>query len=181
MPPRKPPTDDESALFVQALADARPLKRAKPVKGARPVAAPAAKPERPPPPRSSQPAPPKPLEATRPPPLEPGAAIGLDRRTAEKLKRGQLPIDARIDLHGHTLNDAFAALEHCILNSSAAGRRCILVVTGKGLAGGGALKREVPHWLNLPALRDLVLAFTPSQPRDGGDGALYVLLRRRRD
>jgi len=63
------------------------------------------------------------------------------------------------------------------------GARCVLVVTGKGShrEGGGVLRRDVPHWLHQSGLRSLVLAFHPAQIRDGGDGALYVLLRRRRD
>lgn len=187
MPPRKPLDPDEAALFEQSLADARKLKdtrqggRLKPAKLAPPAPPPpaikpAAKPA---------PVPPEPAKlepgSSRPQPLEPGAAIGLDRRLAERLKRGQLPIEARLDLHGHTLNNAVIELEDFLLRAAKAGRRCVLIVTGKGLAGGGALKREVPRWLNLPGLRAQILAFTPAQPKHGGDGALYVLLKRRRE
>nr|WP_281354695.1 Smr/MutS family protein [Roseospira navarrensis] len=63
------------------------------------------------------------------------------------------------------------------------GARCVLVVTGKGSGreGGGVLRRDVPHWLGLPDVRRIVLSVTQAQIRDGGEGALYVLLRRRRE
>lgn len=187
MAPRKPLDPEEAALFEQSLADARKLEltrqggKRKAEKRARPEpAAQVAKPV------TARPAPvpvsaPPEITPPRPQPLEAGAAIGLDRRLAERLKRGQLPIEARLDLHGHTLNDAHTELESFILRAANAGRRCVLIVTGKGLAGGGALKREVPRWLNLPALRAEVLAFAPAQPKHGGDGALYVLIKRRRE
>jgi DNA-nicking Smr family endonuclease len=180
MPPKKPLSDEEAALFEETFGDARPLKRGKPKTPVHKQAQP---------PKDEAAPKPAPVLAPRPtpivppprPPLEAGAAIGLDRRLAERLKRGELPIEARLDLHGHRLNDAYLELERFIDRSAAAGRRCVLIVTGKGLAGGGALKREVPQWLNLPALRDHILAFAPAQGKHGGDGALYVLLKRRRE
>ncbi|MCG8355261.1 MAG: Smr/MutS family protein [Kiloniellales bacterium] len=112
---------------------------------------------------------------------------GLDRRQAERLKRGQTPIDARLDLHGHTQAEAHRVLIGFLTRAQADGKRCVLVVTGRGLgkgAGGlgpgGVLKREVPRWLGLPPLRERVLSFETAQPKHGGDGALYVLLRRQR-
>jgi len=67
-------------------------------------------------------------------------------------------------------------------NQQAAGRRCILVITGKGSGSGGSgvLRAQVPHWLNEGGNRELVLAFDYARPRDGGQGALYVLLKRKR-
>jgi DNA-nicking Smr family endonuclease len=106
---------------------------------------------------------------------------GLDRRQALRLKRGQLEIEARLDLHGMVQAEAHRALAGFVARSHAAGKRTLLVVTGKGTREGtGVLRAAVPRWLAEPALRDRVLASAPAQPRDGGGGALYILLRRAR-
>ena len=104
----------------------------------------------------------------------------MDKRSAERLKRGGLSIDGRIDLHGLTRDEAKSRLEIFLTNAHRQQRRCLLVITGKGRDGTGVLKAEVPHWLNLPHLRPMVLGVTHAQPKHGGDGALYVLLRRQR-
>jgi DNA-nicking Smr family endonuclease len=110
-----------------------------------------------------------------------GAVPGLDRRNALRLKRGQMPIEARLDLHGMIQAEAHRALAGFVARSHAAGRRVLLVITGKGTRDGeGVLRAAVPRWLAEPALRPLVLATAPAVPRDGGAGALYVLLRRER-
>jgi DNA-nicking Smr family endonuclease len=125
-------------------------------------------------------APPKPKH----PPLEVGRAAGIDKRQAERLKRGRTVIDARIDLHGMTQAEAHRRLDAFIDASVRAGRRCVLVITGKGLTsemagrGAGVLREAVPRWLNEPPLRPRILAFTYAQPQHGGHGALYVLLKR---
>jgi DNA-nicking Smr family endonuclease len=113
------------------------------------------------------------------PPLDRFA--GLDRSSAERLKRGRYPVEARLDLHGHTQDEAHAALGRFIRVSRAQGRRCILVITGHGRLSGGILKSAVPRWLNEQGFRHDLLAVTPAQPRDGGSAALYLLLRRTRD
>jgi DNA-nicking Smr family endonuclease len=107
---------------------------------------------------------------------------GIDRATAERLKRGQVAIEARLDLHGMTQSEAHRALAVFVRESAAAGRRCVLVVTGRGLGpdGPGILKRSVPRWLDEPELRRPILVVAAARPRHGGAGALYVLLRRRR-
>ncbi len=124
------------------------------------------------------------------PPLAPGAAPGVDRRTADRLRRGQMPIQARLDLHGMTQDEAHAALADFVPEARAAGLRTVIVVTGKGRrsergggagSGRGVLWQMVPRWLNDADLRPHILAFAHARPRDGGDGALYVLLRRMRD
>jgi DNA-nicking Smr family endonuclease len=107
---------------------------------------------------------------------------GVDRANAERLKRGLHPIEARLDLHGKTQAEAHHALAAFIHSSSEAGRRCVLVITGRGLgpSGPGVLKSAVPRWLEEAGLRRKILAIAPAQPRDGGAGALYLLLRRHR-
>lgn len=109
-----------------------------------------------------------------------GAAAGLDKRTLGRLRRGMLPIEGTIDLHGLTQAEAYRSLHDFIALSQERGRRCILVITGKGSHSEGVLRAAVPHWLNLPASRSLVLAFAYASPAHGGVGALYVLLKRRR-
>ncbi len=109
------------------------------------------------------------------------SGTGLDRRSAQRLKRGQMPIEARLDLHGMTQAEAHRTLHRFIAASAEAGRRNLLVITGKGSgAEGGVLRAAVPRWLVEGENRARVLAFTPAQPRHGGAGALYLLLRRRR-
>ncbi len=119
-----------------------------------------------------QPAPPpSPL-----PPLDRFA--GVDRATAERVKRGRTPIEGCLDLHGMTQAEAHRALAGFVAVSRAAGRRCVLVITGHGRIGGGVLKAAVPRWLGEPELRRHLLAIAPARPKDGGSGALYLLLRR---
>ncbi len=107
---------------------------------------------------------------------------GVDRATAERLKRGLRPIDARLDLHGLTQAEAHRALVEFVEACHGCGRRCLLVITGRGLGpeGAGVLKTAVPRWLTESSLRRRILAVAAAQPRHGGAGALYVLLRRRR-
>jgi DNA-nicking Smr family endonuclease len=123
---------------------------------------------------------PPPYAADLPPSFDRFA--GIDRANAERLKRGLHKIEARLDLHGMTQAEAHQALAAFIGASSDAGRRCVLIITGRGLGpnGPGVLKNAVPRWLEGPELRRQVLAIASAQPRHGGAGAAYVLLRRRR-
>mgnify|MGYP000701058159 CR=1 FL=1 len=123
-----------------------------------------------------------PAKPSGPPRLHVDDTAGVDRRTADRLKRGRLGIDARIDLHGMTRHAAQDALLGFIDRAHAQAYRCVLVITGKGSRGGeaGVLRSEVPRWLNLPHVRKKVVAVTQAQQRHGGGGAYYVLLRRRR-
>jgi DNA-nicking Smr family endonuclease len=116
----------------------------------------------------------------RPPPLTTDRTAGYDRANAERLKRGQHPVEALLDLHGLTQAEAHRALAAFLHSARTAGKRCVLVITGRGSAGGGVLKSAVPRWLDEPAFRPHVLAIATAQPRDGGTGALYVMLRRTR-
>ncbi|NBB70309.1 MAG: hypothetical protein GVY33_08285 [Alphaproteobacteria bacterium] len=128
-----------------------------------------------------------PTQATAAPPparseaTAPAADHGtLDRRTAQRLKRGRIAIDARFDLHGHTQSTAHAGLLRFVERARARGCRHVLVVTGRGGEGGGVLKRTVPRWLAEPAFHRHVVAFHEAGPRHGGAGALYLVLRRPR-
>ncbi|MCK6417889.1 MAG: Smr/MutS family protein [Alphaproteobacteria bacterium] len=115
------------------------------------------------------------------PKTDPRPRGGVDRRTAQKLKRGQMAIDARLDLHGLTQAQAHERLRQFILHAYRAGHRCVLVITGKGgIEGKGVLRRMVPQWLEEAPLAKTVLSVTAARPKDGGEGALYVYVRRRR-
>jgi DNA-nicking Smr family endonuclease len=117
--------------------------------------------------------------AVRPePPLD--SLAGIDRANAERLKRGRHAVEARLDLHGLTQAEAYRALAVFVANAQAAGRRCVLVITGRGRLGAGILRSAVPRWLSEPGLRRHLLGIAPAQPRHGGGGALYLLLRRDR-
>jgi DNA-nicking Smr family endonuclease len=113
--------------------------------------------------------------------LDPHRPVGLDRRTWLRLKRGQVSVEQTLDLHGRTQDEAHGALTRFLATAQAAGCRCVLVVTGKGLESGGTLRHMVPRWLNEGANRERIVAFCPAQARHGGTGALYILLRRRRE
>jgi DNA-nicking Smr family endonuclease len=116
-----------------------------------------------------------------PPPLAP-----LERRLRQQLAKGKASIDRRIDLHGLTQREAHDALIHFLRTAQAHGARLVLVVTGKGKQGAdpfgerGVLRRLVPHWLNAPEFRPFVLGFEAAHVGHGGEGALYVRLRRPR-
>ncbi|HSA80450.1 MAG TPA: Smr/MutS family protein [Geminicoccaceae bacterium] len=165
------PSATELALWHRVMADAAPLREQ-----SRP--APAMAP-------SGQPAPARPRERVVPRPrgraLDPERPVDLDRRTWLRLKRGQVELEQTLDLHGQTQDQAHRRLRAFVAEAQAGGRRCVLVVTGKGLETGGTLRHMVPRWLNEEPNRARVLAYAPAQPRHGGSGALYVLLRRRRD
>lgn len=181
------PSDDDGDLWRQIAGTVKPLKRRTPrplpqsATGEAPKEAAKAKPT--PSPRGAGRAASSPLPRQVEQPLMPGRVVGLDKRTAQRLRRGQLQIDGRIDLHGMTQAEAHANLLRFITASAKAGRRCVLVITGKGLRGGagtGVLRSELPRWLNEPVLRPLILSFAPAQPKDGGGGAFYVYLRKAR-
>ncbi len=106
----------------------------------------------------------------------------VDRRTAQKLKKGRYPVDVTVDLHGLTQEAAYKRIHSVLIAAHARQQRCVLVITGKGKSGEGTgvIKRRVPDWLNEPALRAIVLRTETAQPEHGGSGALYVLLRRQR-
>jgi DNA-nicking Smr family endonuclease len=178
---RRQLTRDEARLWRHVVRDAKPLpgRQLAPVEEEDAPAPPDAKPGRK---AAAPPAPPpaKPKPSALASDIEPGRFPNLDKRSAERLAKGQMTVAARLDLHGLTEAEAHAALDRFIEVSHAMGRRCVLVITGKGVEGKGVLKRALPLWLNLPRLRPLILAVTSARQKDGGDGAWYVLLKRQR-
>jgi DNA-nicking Smr family endonuclease len=178
---KRTPSREELELWRHVISDAKPL-RGRP----RPKRPPPAEAEEPPaaaPKRRASPSPPTSAPAK---PASPALALdrsaGIDKRLAERLKRGQLPIEGTLDLHGLTQAEAHRRLDAFIGAGFAAGRRCLLVITGKGLARpeAGILREMLPRWLNEAPNRGRVLAIARAQPRHGGTGALYLLLKRQR-
>ena len=168
----RPPAADDAELWSRLTTGIKPLK------GPRRIV------------KTETPSPARPKLKLPPAPAVPPAAAGLDKRTAERFRKGEMPIDARLDLHGLTQDRAHVALGAFIARAYAAGQRCVIVVTGKGAGARdddaviperrGVLKDSVPRWLKEPGLAGFVLAMAPAQARHGGSGALYVLLRRQR-
>ena len=116
-------------------------------------------------------------QKTEPVDLRQGERAGIDGRTQKRLFRGEVLVDRRIDLHGLTTLNAESKLKPFIETAAYDGCRCVLVITGKGM---GVLRRHVPNLLKQPLLAPHVLALAEARPKDGGSGALYVLLRRKR-
>ena len=115
------------------------------------------------------------------------APVNMDNKAFGKMRRGKLKPEARIDLHGMTMDQAHPELLGFILNSQAMGRRLVLVITGKGKLrdeGGpmparhGILRHQVPQWMALPPISSAILQVTPAHLTHGGQGAYYVYLRR---
>jgi DNA-nicking Smr family endonuclease len=162
-------TEAERALWHSVVREAKPLAGREPPPRTAPAAesAPAA------------------AEARRKPVSGPSQ---LDRRGLSRLARGVTQIEARLDLHGMTQAAAHEALGRFVERCFRAGLKTLLVITGKGSRAedepvwheGGVLRRSVPLWLAEPPLAARILALAPAQPRHGGGGALYVLLRRAR-
>lgn len=183
---RRPISDEERALWELIAKTATPLRRRR-----------KAEPKPLPPPETPAPKlakaktkapPPQPPAPVAPPPARPhelthGHAVGIDKRQAERFRRGKTPIEGKIDLHGRTQQEAHDDLHHFLARAHAAGKRMVLVITGKGITGAktGVLRENVPRWLNEPGLRRHVLAFDYAEPQHGGQGALYVLLKRKKD
>lgn len=144
-------------------------------------------PEAPSPPEPARPAVALPVPAPAPkarvlPPL-----AGIEKRMTRQVSRGQVALDARIDLHGMRQAEAHSALIGFIHRAHRSGAKLVLVITGKGGdeegfgIGRGVLRRLVPHWLADPVLRREVIGFETAARGHGGEGALYVRIRRRRD
>jgi DNA-nicking Smr family endonuclease len=103
---------------------------------------------------------------------------GLDRSSWQRFSSGKLPAVRTLDLHGKTAHAAFHALDHFLRSAHADRIRCVEVITGRGSGEhGGVIRRELPHWLNLPGLRPLILA--AAHPHAANAGSTRILLRRR--
>lgn len=115
--------------------------------------------------------------------------LRMDQKSFAKMKRGKSKPEARIDLHGMVVADAQAQLTRFILTAHSAGKRLVLVITGKGRRPSddgpipqrhGVLRHQVPQWLSTPPLSHAVLQVSEAHQRHGGSGAYYVYLARRR-
>ena len=182
--PTPPPLDpDDRMLWERVAEQAKPLRRKAPVAAEvprEPEAPRAARKKRPVQPRKAEPA-----VTAKPPP--PGA---IDRRLTQRLGRGLRPVEARIDLHGMRQGEAQEALYDFLARSQAHGFGLVLAITGKGSVSAreeagfmpdrniGILRRALPQWLALPRFRPLVVGFAPAHRRHGGEGAVYVQIRR---
>ncbi|MFO1067676.1 MAG: Smr/MutS family protein [Geminicoccaceae bacterium] len=170
-------TAEDLALWRHAVRDVRPVGElpppppfsAPPPPAPAPVVLPAAPP-------APAPVPPRRRDSQR---LDPKGPVDIDRRSWLRLRRGLYPVEARLDLHGMTQAQAHDALTGFVALAHGRGQRCVLVITGRGLGSGGTLRAMTPRWLDEPPNRERVLSYAPAQLRHGGDGALYVLLRRR--
>ena len=184
MPPRRKRglSEEEHALWESVARQVKPLRKKHRVPKP-PVVAPAtetsaapkqvASPRPAAPPRIIAPAKPE------PPPLAP-----IGRRERSHLSRGRKDIDARLDLHGMTQTRAHRTLFGFLQRAHHDGLTFVLIITGKGKMGSenkrGVLRRQVPQWLNLPEFRSLVVGFEEAAIGHGGEGALYVRVRRSR-
>ena len=115
---------------------------------------------------------------------------GIDKSTMRKFKREEFRVEAVLDLHGLTEDEAFAKVDSFIPQSYALGRRCVMIITGKGIrvhpdedifAAKGVLRKQVPQWLNMARLRAMILIYKHPSEKMGGSGALYILLRRNKE
>jgi DNA-nicking Smr family endonuclease len=178
---RRQLSDEERSLWKNVARSVKPLRKL--TEAVEPLPEPLAK--SPPPKLRAKSADPAPRAVASPksPPLAP-----LDRRLKQRVARGREPIEARLDLHGMTQAQAHTALLRFLRRAHADGVRTVLVVTGKGLRSRdhsqdherGVLRRQVPMWLALPEFRLLVVGFDAAHVGHGGEGALYVRLRRPR-
>jgi len=186
----------EHALWAKAVRDVKPLRESR-------GDAPAEQ-------SSAQEEPAEPVSTRSPDRIEPPAETGhrppvpaasppltgLDRRTRQRLARGKAEYEARLDLHGLTVEQARLELMRFLAESAASGHRLVLVITGKGAAPiarhtlhgadyfdtperQGRLRRQLPLWLAEPEMRAYVSGYQPAHPRHGGGGAFYIRIRRR--
>jgi DNA-nicking Smr family endonuclease len=109
--------------------------------------------------------------------------LGIDANTNRRLRTGKIKIDKTIDFHGKTLNEAFDLLKETVNYGHKYGLRCILFITGKGernVDSANTIKNSFASWLKNPEIVGKIIKYAPATQKDGGDGAMYVLLRRKR-
>lgn len=178
---RRKPTEEERELFETALGDAVPLKGAPPRKR-----------------KAAKPEPPAAPPLAQPPQHRPSShrTIGIDGSTADRLRRGLIEPQARLDLHGLTERDAHRALVTFLRQAKSRKLRLVLIVTGKGgdaavrqttpapfdlgrdMRMRGVLRVMTPRWLQEPGFAELIADVREAHRRHGGAGALYVYLRK---
>lgn len=121
--------------------------------------------------------------------LSAGNTDNIDKQTARRFRRGDFAVEAELDLHGYNENKAYDAVVSFVKKAYLQGKRCIAIITGKGLhqndeddifASRGVLKNRVPQWLNMPEIRPLILAINHPEQLRGGSGVIEILLRRHR-
>ncbi|OWJ66277.1 hypothetical protein BWR60_15445 [Inquilinus limosus] len=180
------PSEEERRLWRLVMQDVVPLRPRDPASPPPPPEpAPPAPPPRPAPSgqRLTPAAPKPPVAPAAPKRLRSGDLTGIDGHRADRLRRGKEGIEGRLDLHGMRQVEAHDALIGFIASAQRAGKKTLLVITGKGSFSNGdsVLRQNVPVWLNEAPLRGRILAITPAHPRDGGSGALYIILKRQRE
>jgi len=175
--------ETDAELWARVTKSARPLGKRKPAAALEP-------PKRSPQRQVKEKTPPTQALTKLPPRATPIArGEALDRETARKLERGRLPVEARLDLHGMGQPDAHAVLRRFLKAAQHKGYRHVLVITGKGSEPDprrsfyegderGVLRQAVPHWLAAPDLAPVVVSYSEAPRRLGGEGALYVRLRK---
>jgi DNA-nicking Smr family endonuclease len=191
MAPRRPKHLDKEdhELWRRVTETVTPLKgsqKSVPTVTAHEDVAPKPKPDKSLKPNAYAAAPILPKKQPTPPPAPSLAPI--DKKLTRRIARGSRAVDAKIDLHGLTQREAHARLLSFLQGARARGHRLVLVVTGKGKSDAlsewweegtrGVLRRSVPEWLSTPPFRSMVVGFERAHARKGGDGALYVQLRR---
>ena len=187
---RRRPNADELALWRKVTETTQPLGPARKVTF----------PEKPKSKRTSQAPTREPIapfelgQAARPDTATPAAPdtatpVQMDKKAFTRMKRGKLVPEAKLDLHGMTLDRAHDATVGFIMRAHTRGFRLVLIVTGKGKRGAdrdliperqGVLRHHLPHWLSVPPLAQMVLQVSEAHGKHGGGGAYYVYLRRRR-
>jgi DNA-nicking Smr family endonuclease len=108
------------------------------------------------------------------------APDGIEPGRKRRIARARDPIEARLDLHGMDQDRARAALHGFLLRAHDDGLRAVLIITGKGVQGDGVLKRRAPDWLAEPVVRPFIAGVSPAERQHGGEGALYIALKRRK-
>jgi DNA-nicking Smr family endonuclease len=179
-------SDDERTLWKGVTRSIAPLRKSHPGEDEDDVPPPAPKPRlKPSAKTATKPAPIAAPRAAAPKPAAPPPLAPLGRRMKKRVARGSHAIDGRLDLHGMTQAEAHDALLGYLRRMQHRGGRLVLVITGKGAGGDGhggrgVLKRMVPLWLGLPEFRGFIVGFESASIGHGGEGALYVSLRRPR-
>ncbi|GMO67541.1 MAG: hypothetical protein Ta2D_13020 [Rickettsiales bacterium] len=112
--------------------------------------------------------------------LEKNKSLGIDANTDRKLRSGNLKIDARLDLHGFTLQQAYNRVYNFIENAIARENRVLLIITGKGLNSptDDTIKNNIPKWFSESFFSNNIVKYCDAMPKDGGSGAIYVYLKR---